>query len=542
MLNINPSRMRSPNRVPTQSDKQPSAQSKTYLAPIGGLVTNTPLAASNVQTAVVMENFWPTTTGIEPRGGAKLRCTIAGAVKALFQYRAGSARTYFAADTGNIYQFDDATPDATALTPVVTGQTGADYSVLEMETDGGSFLTAVNGADNAQIYDGTSWQQVTDVSAPFAITGIATDKLSHVWAYRNRQFFIEYGTMNAWYLAVNSVAGTATKLPLAGVFNRGGRLLFGATWSSDSGAGMDDRCVFATDQGEFAVFTGGNPGDANDWSLNGVYDIGEPLGKNGTMQIGGDLVVMTKAGLIPLSAAMQKDSSELKLAALSRDISPTWQSEIALAGSASNWRIAKWASRNAAYICPPQNGGDDGYCYAVNLETGKWTKFTGWRIGAMAVLGDFPHYGDPAGNIYQCETGGTDNGQLFECRACLAFDDLGAPGNLKTVHSVRGLWKHRVPIKPKHSVAVNYVPAFPTSPVAVLDTASVPGAWDYSAWEVTEWVGSLAGASYLQKWQSVSGHGRAIALQVQLVSANSYKLDCELVSLDLVHTTGALLA
>lgn len=539
MLTVHPSRKRPQGRVKTESDKTPSARTKTYPPPTAGLVTSAPLAVPANGSAIVMENFWPTTTGIGPRGGSKLRCMIAGGVKALFQYRAGFNRTYFAADDTNVYEFDDVVLDGATLDPVITGQTGANYSTLEMQTDGGSFLTIVNGRDFAQIYDGTGWQQVTDVSTPFAITGIATDRLSDIWSYQNRTFFIERGTMNAWYLGVNSVAGPATKLPLAGVFNHGGSLLFGATWSSDSGSSMDDRCVFATDQGEFAVFSGANPGDADDWHLDGVYEIGEPLGKHCVMRVGGDLIIATKAGLIPISAATRKDPSELKLSSLATNISRTWEREITLAGTSTDWQMAKWPSKNAAYIAPPQHISDGGYCYAVNLETGAWTKYTGWSIDAIGVLGDELYFGDSAGKIYRGEIGGTDDGDLFVCRACLAFDDFDAPGHLKTAHAVRGAWKYRFPINPQHSVAVNYRSAFPVEPDVAPVTETGVGVWGVSEWDEAFWAEGASDVNYRKSWGSVGAHGEVIAVQIQLTSGSVYKLDCELVSVDLVYSIGS---
>lgn len=541
MIDINPARVRPQNRVPTQSDKQPSAQNQTYTAPIGGLVTNTPLAAAGSQTALVLENFWPTTTGIEPRGGTKLRCTIAGGVEALFQYRAGFNKTYFAADETNVYEFSDETLDGTTLTASISGQTNADYSALEMQTDGGSFLTIVNGRDHAQIYDGTNWQQITAVSAPFAVTNVATNHLSHVWSHRNRTFFIERGTMSAWYLGINSVAGAATKLPLAGVFNKGGSLLFGATWSSDSGSGMDDRCVFATDQGEFAVYSGGNPGDAADWQLNGVYDIGEPLGKNSIMQVGGDLIVATKTGLMPISAATAKDPSQLKLDALSRPVDPDWRREAILSGNIGGWRLIKWGSRNMAIVAPPNRDAQQGYCWAVNLETGAWTKFTGWRIGDIYVLGNGLHYGDDRGDIYLCDVGGFDNNTAFECRACFSFDHLGSTGALKTAHAIKGTWRHRAPFAVKHTIAKDYNPSFGAASAVPISSGGDQGEWDVSLWDQGYWATNDETHQIKEKWESMSAHGEVLAPQVQVTSAQSFKLDCELVSVDLVYSTGAVL-
>ncbi|QAX31313.1 hypothetical protein [Leisingera sp. NJS204] len=542
MIRINPSRVRPQKRLQTPSDKTPAMLTETYIAPVGGWVSNQPLAAQGAHTAVVLENFWPTATGIEPRGGSKLRCSIAGPVRSLFEYRAGFADTYFAADDTAIYEFSSATLDGTALSASVSGQSSGDYSTLEMQTDGGSFLSVVNGRDLLQIYDGSTWQQVTGASTPFAITGIDTDRISHIWAYRNRQFMVEGGTMHAWYLGVNSVAGAAAKLPLAGLFKKGGALLFGATWSSDSGDGMDDRCVFATDQGEFAVFQGADPGNVNDWGLVGVFDLGEPLGRRAVLTVGGDLIVATRAGLIPISAAVSKDPSQLKLAALSRDIDPDWRHEIVLAGNLDGWRLEKWESRNMAVFSPPPREAEQGYCYAVNLETNAWTKFTGWRIGDLRVLGRALHYGDESGAIFLCDIGGNDNGEAFQCRACLAFDHLGGFGTFKTAQAAQSTWRYRTPINPAISIAADYRTSFPAAPNSAQFTDGAQASWDTATWDVDQWAEGTEAYQILKKRHTVSGHGETLAVQVQLTSAAPQKLDCELVSVVLAYTGGEVFA
>lgn len=538
---MSPGRLRPQNRVQSQTDKRPMGQTKTYIAPIAGLVSNQPMAVQGEQSAAVLENFWATTTGIEPRGGSVLRCATPGPVRALFEYRSGLSQTYFAADDTGVYEFSETTTDGATLTASVTGQSSGDYSTLEMQTDGGAFLSVVNGQDHMQIYDGANWQEVTAGSAPFAITNVATDRISHIWAYRNRQFMVEKGTLSAWYLGVNSVAGAATKLPLAGIFKKGGALLFGATWSSDSGAGMDDRCVFATDQGEFAVFSGGDPGNPNDWSLNGVFDLGQPLGRRSTLTVGGDLVVATRAGLIPISAALSKDVEQLSLESLSRNIDADWQREIAISGASDGWRLEKWQGRNRAILAPPQSGTEQGYCYAVNLKTGAWTKITGWRPQEIGVLGGGLYYGNEAGDIYLCDVGGTDDGAPFECRACLAFDHLGAIGAMKTAHAVRGTWRYRTPINPKLSVATDYQPKFGAAPSAAQTGGRTEAAWDTGTWDQDYWASGSQAYQIKEKWEPVSGHGRVLACQVQLTSSDTQKLDCELASIDLVYSSGDVL-
>ena len=105
--------------------------------------------------------------------------------------------------------------------------------------------------------------------------------LTHIWKHANRLFFVQGGTMNAWCLPVHAVGGELVYIPLSGAMKRGGSLLFGASWSVDSGSGLDDKCIFVSDQGEVAIFSGTDPTSSTNWKQEGCYDISRPLSKYG---------------------------------------------------------------------------------------------------------------------------------------------------------------------------------------------------------------------------------------------------------------------
>ncbi len=548
MMNIAPSRIRPENRVPSDSDKTPDRQSQTYLAPIAGWISNESLAAQERNAARVLDNFWPTATGITPRGGLAplLGLSGIGAFKALFSYDYSEPSELFAANDRRILAFDAHSP---SYSTVVVNQTSGDYSALQIKTDGGGFLILVNGANKMLIYDGTTWQRVTSTSRPFAITKKAgsqgrldTARFSHVWSYRNRLFFIEKDSLNAWYLGINAVAGEAAKLPLEGLFQLGGTLIFGATWSSDSGAGMDDRCVFATDKGEFAVFSGSNPGNANNWTSRGVYEIGEPLDKQAVIRVGGELIIATKAGLIPLSAAVQQDKATLKLTSLSRNIEPDWNAAMDLAGNQRGWSIVKWASRNMLIIAPPNGQSGGSHCFVVNLQTRAWTRFTGWNVSTMAVLDDQLYVGTPDGKIMRGNTGGTDDGALYVCSLCYAFDHLGAPGAIKQAKALRATFVHKTPFAAKLSVATDYKDCLVEPPDAIpIDTSTRTAAlWDEAIWDVALWDQGTRNRVEA-KWVNVAGTGYVLAPQLQITVGSATKPDIELVSMDLIYETGGVL-
>lgn len=498
-------------------------------APVRGWVTNQLPSAMDPQSAWVLDNFWPTNEGITPRGGYKPRVDVAGTITTLFEYSAGSL--FIATDAANIYTFTAATADATTLTAAVTSQTSGDWHGVETQNDAGSFFTMVNGNDDLQIYDGSSWQAVNSGSTPFAITGSGlsgTDAWTYVANYRERQVFVEGGTMNAWYLGVNSVAGTATKFPIAGIFNQGGSLHSITTFSSDAGDGLDDRIVFLTTNGEMAIYSG----DLASPSLVGVYEIGIPLARDPFLAIAGDKLVATRAGMVPISAAIQKDPSQLKAAAATAPIARDW--EYWQDATSGNFTLAKWDSRNMALIGVPSSEGP--FVFVLNLETGAWARFTGWDARAMAVLGDSLHFANGV-NIYEGDQTGQDNGTSFVCQACMAFQTFGSPV-AKTAKMMRGNFLSSVTFTQQWSVAVDFEAAFPTAPNAAALASLSEGIWDVSEWDVADWAGVGRAKNRFSKWYVVSGHGFALAPQLQITSGSATKLDCSLVSYDMLVVPG----
>jgi hypothetical protein len=142
---------------------------------------------------------------------------------------------------------------------IASGRTSGNCVAAQLANQGGDFLTVANdNGDYLLRFDGTTWSmlnggQLHEPSGSPVATGHG---LTYVWKYRNRMFFIQGGSMNAWYLDTNAVTGLLHLLPLSGSCTKGGSLLFGATWSLDAGDGLDDKCIFVTTEGEVLVFTG----------------------------------------------------------------------------------------------------------------------------------------------------------------------------------------------------------------------------------------------------------------------------------------------
>ena len=524
-------------RVAVPAQTRGRSRTHTFPAPIRGWISNENLASAMPGGAYQLDNFFPTLTGIRLRGGSKKYATLSsGAVTSLFSYRVGTAEKFFGTDVSNIFDISSINDADTIPTAAVSGQTSGHYATAQIGTSGGDFLYAVNGSDDAQLYNGSGWQAVNEASS-YAITGVNTANLSFVWVFANRLFFVEKGTMNAWYLPASSIAGAASKLPLASVFQKGGSLLFGGTWSLDSGSGLDDKCVFVSTTGEVVIYQGSDPASVSTWSKVGVYEISAPLGMNATMKAGGDFVIATQEGMVPLSQAIQKDAAALSLSAISRQIEPDWAAE---AGSRSSkpWHVLKWPSNNMAVVALPVSGGGKPYCFAVNLETGAWARFTGWDTECAGLYNSVGYFGTSDGRVMQMETGGRDDGSPYTGVCVGLFDHLRAPAAQKTVHAARTVFRTASPIRPQVSVSTDYTVSTPAPPNSIDDYTT--DEWDVGLWDVATWdVGT--DLETVTTWHSIGRTGFAIAPQLQITSGVTPTPKVELVAMDMMFETGGVM-
>ena len=526
-----PARLRPPRKA-TESAKPATIQVKSYPAPVAGLVTNTTMPTA--QSAMVLENMWPTQEGVEVRKGCVQQCTVSGSVVSLFEHLA--AGKYFAATAADIYEFDGASSGALASS--VSGLTSGAWITYEVQNSGGNYLLCVNGADSLRRFDGTSWLTITGVGTG-AITGVTTADLSYVWGHRNRVFFVKTGTLSAYYLGVNSIAGAATELPLDAVFRKGGKLLLGGTWSSDSGSGMDDRCLFVTDRGEVAIYAGSDPGDVNNWSLQGVYDVGVALGRYAVQQVGGDVLFLTNDGVIPLSAVVSKDPSQLAGAAISAPISPTLRADMDY--RPGNWRLAKWDTGGALLIAPMVESDIPVKIYAANTETVAWTTFTGWEASDIRGLGDAVYFGTRAGGIYRAWTGGYDDGTAFLGRVMLAPDGMTDLAGTKSASTMQAVFKTRATLSYSMGLARDYSDDFGSPPVTSSAAADDDlSEWDIATWDVSSWGGDATDYQIKYGWRGVNGVGFSFSPWVQVLSNSSAWVNAKLQRVDVTFTVGGV--
>lgn len=410
----------------------------------------------------------------------------------------------------------------------VESLTNGNWEHVQVTTSGGTYIRMVNGEDTPLVYDGSSWG-----TSP-ALTGVTPETLSHVWLFKNRLFFIEKNTLNAWYLATDAIGGALTKFPLGGVVKLGGSLMFGASWSVDSGDGFAEKCVFVTSEGEVAVYNGSNPGDASDWVLQGVYRIGRPLGPGAVVKGGGDLAIATDIGLIPLSKAITMDKAAIGAHAVSYAIEEEWKTEVAQRVGTYPWHVEMWPTGQMALVAMPSYSSLPLRCFVANLRTGAWARFTGWDTHCLGLYRDRMFYGTSTGTIVEAEVGGLDQGAAYTCTYVGLYTDGGFPVRAKTPTLMRPVYLSPNRVGDKVAVAFDYTVSLPTAPDAEALTGGA-NTWDNGLWDVALWQAEETPATF-KEWRAVSGIGEAIAPIWMVTVGQESAPSCALVRMDLQFT------
>lgn len=519
---------------PPASLKQTST-TKMFPAPTKGWIKSGPLAKPTAGGAELMDNYFPTTQSLRLRKGSIKHATIDAAVTHLTIYDAGGASKMFAADASKIYNVTTpANPDV-AVTAAVTGQTSGDYCSFQVATSGGEFLLMFNGSDLHQVYDGSSFAQ----NSP-AISGVSSDDVSHGWKWKSFVWLIEQQTMDAWYLPTGAIGGTATVFPLGGVFQNGGALLFGATWSQDSGDGLDDYCLFFTTEGEVAVYQGTNPASLSDFSLVGVYRIGKPVHKNAWFRSGGDILVTTDDGIVPISSAVNLDRTGLSMAAITFPIEEAWRLVIdERSGTAVPFTSALWHAETMLIIGLPTFGALEPVAFVMNSRTGAWCRYVGWNIRCSVIFEDKFYFGTPAGTIVQGEISGADQGAPYTGSVIPLMDSFGSAVE-KNAIAARVVARANYTFTPQLFACSDYQVDTPT-PLAA-DSDGDENTWDNGVWDESTWGAITDRKASLSEWQDVAATGHALAPGLQITTGRVASPDIEIIALHLQFETGQVFA
>lgn len=502
--------MRSPVNIARRP--QPKAATKALQAPIGGWDAKNALADMPPQNAVILDNWFPSTSSVKLRKGYSAHCAgMTSTVETLMTYTGlTGAQKLFAAAGSRIFDVTAADASLSNGDAVVTSLTNARFQQVNMGTSGGQFLFICNGADTPRTWDGAAW-------ANSGITGPTIASLIWCNLHQTRLWVGEKESLTAYYGAANAISGAFTAFTLKGVAKLGGYLMGMVTWTRDSGTGMDDVAVFVTSEGEAIVYEGTDPASATTWGLIGVFRIGKPVGRRFFCKAGADALLITEDGYVPLSQVLSIDRVQADLVSLSDQINKAVNDAFVSYGTTYGWEPFVYPQGTMViFNVPNADTTTVAVQHVFNAITKAPCRFTGIPATTWGLLGGNPYFGGPAGAVYRFDSGADDAGNAIRADALQAFNTFGTQGS-KLFTMAEVVFESAAELSYQQSLNLDYDTAAPTF-AAVSLPAGAELVWDTGKWDVNVWGGSI---SVKRAWRSVRGMGRTAALRIQVQDSNA---------------------
>ena len=433
--------------------------------------------------------------------------------------------------TGNL----TATLTTASAHNLVTGNTITVTGAIPAEFNG-TYRITVTGASTLTYTMATAPSGDATTVGTYSINYYITGKNSNTFAYVNlfkeRLYFVEENSLSFWYLPVDSINGAVTEFPLGGIFKNGGYLQAMGTWTIDAGYGVDDLAVFVTSNGEVAVYKGSDPSNPNDWALVGIWNIGQTFARKCVFKYGGDILLLTQQGLVPLSAGLQSTRLDPRVNITDKIFYAISQAAD-LYSNNFGWQINYLAKYNMLLLNIPVDGGQEQY--VMHNITKSWCRFTNISANCWEMSGEDMYFGGNGfvARFYDSFSDANTNINGFVQQAYSYFESRGQQKRFTMVRPILQTDNGLPTVLCGISTDFDTVPL--TNQISFNPSTLTVGVWDTSTWDNTNWGGNLIVTKF---WQGVTGIGYAGSISMNVASQG---IDFHWASTDYVMERGGVL-
>jgi hypothetical protein len=386
----------------------------------------------------------------------------------------------------------------------------------------------VNGADKLRVYNGSAWFKDGD-GAPYDITGVDTANCANITLFKNRVWLVENNSLKAWYLPINSIGGAATSLDMTSLVQLGGYIMAGMTWTLDAGYGVDDYLAFITSNGEVVVWRLTDPTTPSGISMTGLWQIGAPIGRRCWIKYGGDLLLITQDGVMPMSGSLQSSRLDPRVS-ITNKIQFAVSQAVSSYGQNFGWNLLYYPKENQLYLNVPIASGQEQQ-YVMNTITKSWCNFTGWSANCWEIWQDDPYFGGN-GYVGLAWQGSVDDTSNINGFALQSFQNYGTSTQKQCKMIRYHLLSNGTP-SIFGNVNVDY--NLDNNSAQLSFSASQFGTWDSALWDISYWGGGLSPTA---DWQGTTGIGYSFAPTLNTATQG---IELQWVATDLVFEAGGVL-
>jgi hypothetical protein len=529
-----------------KKQRQRQITQATFWPPAQGGI-NAVDGAANVPPgdALIMTNMIPNQYGVHVRKGYRqhsLAIPDGDGIKTLVPFQDDDANVpvnrLFACNSDGIYDCSvaGAVPTKVLNFPVKTDKTGW-CSWHHYTTVAGQFILLCDQENGYFVYTAaTNTWAVGSVSG-----GVTAAVLDFVTVWKNRVWFVEGSSGNAWYLPVGQISGNATKFEFGNKFKYGGYLKSIWNWTVDGGEGVDDYLVAISSAGDMVVYKGTDPAQAATFNMVGWWYIGKTTqGRRQGDDMGGELLLLTTYGLLQTSKLIAGLPATDEQASISYKINSRINSVLQRGNTVFGWQMIFNPAEQLIFIITPRETGRPWMQFVYSHTTRAWSQFVGLPMKCAEMFNGKMYMGDENNVVWSYE-GYADNVTLVdpennatavEWECLTSFQNLESPATFKRVHFLRPQFIGQA--RPSYSILARYdfdLTEPPGSPAYVSPSG---GLWNSGIWDTDLW-----GGGYIvdQPPFGGTGLGRHIAMYLRGRSA----AETIHVGTDIMYDTGGML-
>jgi hypothetical protein len=182
-------------------------------------------------------------------------------------------------------------------------------------------------------YDGTTFQ----------VTGYTGPTMANVvfgFSYKSRMYLVPSLGSSVWYGGIGFVTGPTKEVDFASLTQDAGTIVCGFSFTLSSGLNSESLFALVFDTGEMLVFSGNYPDDVLTWNLVSRARMGSPLGYQSIIEQNGDVLVLTKTGIVSCRTLLTTAQGDVQAASITSEIEKYWiqlTSEIASRETLTTW-------------------------------------------------------------------------------------------------------------------------------------------------------------------------------------------------------------